>query len=53
MYQTMLMYTMQAADEARRAAKLEIWGKWFNFTPLKTANHKFGCYITTDGVGHL
>ena len=45
------MYTMQAADEARRAAKLEIWGKWFNFTPLETANHKFGCYITTDGVG--
>ena len=45
------MYTMQATDEARRAAKLEIWGNWVDFKPLETANHKFACFITTDGVG--
>lgn len=34
-----------------QAAKLEVWSKCFSFKGLQTANHKFGFYISTDGVG--
>lgn len=30
---------------------MEVWRSCFNFQDLETSHHKFGCYISTDGVG--